>query len=417
MDTTSTKFLFLFRTIQPTLDSNFKKFGFAACMVLVSILGASAQTYNMGTGSVTSCSGNFYDSGGSAGNYGNNQSFTQTICASAAGQSVSLNFTAFNIESGFDFLTIYNGPNTSSPIIGTYTGTNSPGTVTAASGCLTLVFTSDFTITATGFAASISCVQSPTAAPCATSCNGGNPPANDPCSGAQNLGNLPTPPACPTNNGAGPWTYFNTTNLCATAEQPYTSLLGCQPSGNMPSPAADVWYRINITGPTLNINLTGLQAPSIGLYAGTNCTNLVPRGCANGTNGSLSTTFGSLAPGTYYLQVSGGSITDQCNFTLGLQNSNDCAGCVIASSVTATPPPINGTYQAGQTVTVCYTVSNYNQTSANWLHGVVPNFGPGWNLATLATAPVTSCSGQGTWNWYNNPVTSSATGITTGPGY
>ncbi|MFM7900479.1 MAG: CUB domain-containing protein, partial [Bacteroidota bacterium] len=299
-----------------------------------------------------------------------------------AGQCVSLNFTSFNIESGFDYLTIYNGPNTASPVIGTYTGTSSPGTVTATSGCITLVFTSDIIVTAAGFSATISCAACPNSGPCTASCNGGPPPANDACSGAQNLGNLPTPPSCATTNGVGPWTYFNTTNLCATAEQPYTSLLGCQPSGNMPSPAADVWYRVNITGPTLNINITGLQSPTVGLYAGTNCTNLVPRGCANGAGGVLNTTFGALAPGTYFLQVSGGSVTDQCNFTLGLQNNYDCNGCVIAANLTATPPPINGTYQAGQTVTFCYTISDYNQTSANWLHGVVPNFGPGWNMAS-----------------------------------
>jgi len=304
-------------TLVFTSDGSVVSTGFSATISCAACLPAAA-TYNMGNGTITSCGGTFYDSGGSAGAYGNSQNFTQTICAATAGQCVSLSFTSFNTEANFDFLNIYNGPNASSPLIGTYTGTNSPGTVTATSGCITLVFTSDGIITAPGFAATISCVACPSTAPCTTACNGGTPPANDPCSGAQNLGTLPTPPACPTNNGIGPWTYFNTTNLCATAEQPYTSLLGCQPSGNMPSPSADVWYRVNITGPTLNVSIAGLQSPSVGLYAGNSCGNLTPRGCANGAGGSLNTTFGSLAAGTYYLQVSGGSITDQCNFTLGL---------------------------------------------------------------------------------------------------
>ncbi|MFN5324905.1 MAG: CUB domain-containing protein, partial [Bacteroidota bacterium] len=403
-------------TLVFTSDLSVVSTGFAATISCSPCVPGSTNII-MGNGSVTACGGTFYDSGGAGGAYGNNQTLTQTICSSTPGQCVSLNFSSFDLESGFDFLTIYNGPNTSSPLIGTFTGTTSPGTVTATSGCLTLVFTSDVIITSPGFAASISCVTCPNTAPCTTTCNGGSPPTNDACSGAQNLGTLPAPPICPTNNGVGPWTYFNTTNLCATAEQPYTSLIGCQPAGNMPSPSADVWYQVNITGPTLNINITGLQSPSVGLYAGTNCTNMIPRGCANGSGGSLNTTFGSLAPGTYFLQVSGGSITDQCDFTLGLQNNNDCQGCVIQANLTASPPPINGTYQAGQTVTFCYTITNYNQTSNNWLHGVVPTFGSGWNMASLVTGPVTSCSNQGTWNYYNNNVTSSATGVTTGPGY
>ncbi|MFN5224283.1 MAG: hypothetical protein ACK5DJ_08865, partial [Bacteroidota bacterium] len=64
----------------------------------------SAQTYNISTGSITACSGTFYDSGGAAGDYGNNQSFTQTICSSTPGQCVSLTFTSFSLENNFDYL-------------------------------------------------------------------------------------------------------------------------------------------------------------------------------------------------------------------------------------------------------------------------------------------------------------------------
>ncbi|MBL0340556.1 MAG: SprB repeat-containing protein [Bacteroidetes bacterium] len=124
-----------------------------------------------------------------------------------------------------------------------------------------------------------------------------------------------------------------------------------------------------------------------------------------------------MAPGAYYLQVSGGNLNDQCAFTLALQNNFDCAGCVIQSSFTASPPPVNGTYQASQTVTFCYTITDYNQTSINWLHGIVPTFSAGWDMSTLVTNPPVSCSGQGTWSWYNNNVVSTATGQVHGPGF
>ena len=133
-----------------------------------------AQTYNMNNTTVSgACSGTFYDSGGSGGNYSNNESYTKTFCASA-GQYVSFNFTSFNTESGYDFLYVYDGANTSAPIIGCYTGTSSPGTIASsiAGGCLTFVFTSDGSTTKAGWAATISCsstapaLYSPLQAPC-----------------------------------------------------------------------------------------------------------------------------------------------------------------------------------------------------------------------------------------------------------
>ena len=349
----------------------------------------SAQNYNISNSNVSTCSGNFYDSGGNGSNYGNNENFVMTFCSSVAGECIRINFTSFNLEANFDFLTVYNGPNTASPVLGTFTGTTIPAMLTATTGCLTIEFTSDILFTRPGFEATISCVPCPGSA--CPSCNGGTPPANDACTTAQVLGALPMPAACP--NGMGAWANFNTTNICATAESPYTTLTGCQPSGNMASPASDVWYRFTITGPTLNIQITGLQTPNIGLYAGTNCNNLVGRGCAIGSGGVLNASFGLLAAGTYYLQVSGGNLNDQCAFTLSMQNNYDCAGCVIQSSFTANPTPLNGTYMAGQTVTFCYTISDYNQTSINWLHAITPTFGAGWDMSTLTTVPAADCSG------------------------
>jgi len=367
----------------------------------------------MGNSNVTTCGGTFTDGGG---NYANSVQDTMTFCSSTSGQCVRMTFTAFNLENNWDFLYIYNGPTATGTPIATLTGGAVPAPVTATAGCLTFVFSSDITVTSTGWSATISCVPCP-GSNCPT-CSGGPAPTNDACAGAQNLGALPVPPACVgTTGGTGAWANFNTTNVCATAEVPYTSLLGCQPAGNMASPAADVWYRFTITGPILNVQVQGLQVPNIGLYQGTSCNNMIPRGCAIGAANNLNTTFSALAPGTYYLQISGGTPVDQCAFTLSLQNNNDCVGCLIGSNLTVIPPPVNGTYQAGQTVNFCYTISDFNQTSANWLHGVVPTFGPGWNLATLNPVPSPTCSDTGYWQWYPGAITSSATGAVVGPGF
>ena len=288
----------------------------------------------------------------------------------------------------------------------------------AVNGQTYYILVSGATATTSAFTLSIACQT-----PCTTSCNGGPPPANDACGGAQNLGVIPTPPACP--NGVGTPVNFNTTNVCATAEPNYSSLLGCTPAGNQATPAADVWYRFTIVAPILNITINGLGTPNVALYEGTNCANLVPRACAIGSGGFLNTQFQGLAPGTYYLQVSGGDVLDQCTFTLTLQNNYDCAGCVLAASLDATPPPVSGQYQPGTLVTFCFTVTSYQQTSANWLHGIIPTFGPGWDLTTfnpLATTTTgggtaSSCATAGTWSYYSTNVTSSATGSVTGPGF
>lgn len=77
--------------------------------------------------------------------------------------------------------------------------------------------------------------------------------------------------------------------------------------------------------------------------------------------------------------------------------------CLTNWTVSASTPPVNGTYACGQTVTFCLTVTGWNQSNANWFHGVVASFGPGWNMASVVPgAPPPSCSGAGTWGYYNS---------------
>ncbi len=122
------------------------------------------QTYTMTNGSVTTCSGTFTDDNqGANGNYSNNQNTTFTICPSTPGAKVVVTFTSFNLQANFDYLTVYDGANTSAltlgnaqnsgnTIIGPYTASPSN-----ASGCLTFVFSSNGSTTASGWTATISC--------------------------------------------------------------------------------------------------------------------------------------------------------------------------------------------------------------------------------------------------------------------
>jgi len=115
--------------------------------------------FNMASGSVTTCTGNFYDPAGPSGSYTNNLNITETFYPSTPGASIRFTFNSFATESGYDYLRIYNGTSTVDPLIGTYNGTTGPGTVTASnvSGALTFNFTSDISVVAAGWSANISC--------------------------------------------------------------------------------------------------------------------------------------------------------------------------------------------------------------------------------------------------------------------
>ncbi len=102
--------------------------------------------------SYTASTGTLYDSGGASGNYGNDELRFWLIQPTGA-SSVTLNFSSFNLENNYDYLLIYNGTTTSSPLIGKYTGTNIPSSITASSGKMLLEFRSDCATVSAGWAA------------------------------------------------------------------------------------------------------------------------------------------------------------------------------------------------------------------------------------------------------------------------
>ena len=126
---------------------------------------AQGQEFLISQGNATTCQGAFLDSGGNPGNYGNNENFTATICPDG-GPAISLQWIIFELSTAgtapIDQMSIYDGNSTSAPLIGTWTGSNSPGIVSASfdnpTGCLTVVFTSNSTGTG-NFAANITCFQ------------------------------------------------------------------------------------------------------------------------------------------------------------------------------------------------------------------------------------------------------------------
>ncbi|MGE0638198.1 MAG: glycosyl hydrolase family 18 protein, partial [Bacteroidia bacterium] len=104
------------------------------------------------------CNDTLYDMGGPSQNYYDNENYTYTISPANA-STIDLSFFSFSTEANYDTLWLYNGSSTAAPLIGAYTGTNSPGNFTTSTGSLTLRFKSDVSTNSFGFRAYYYCNQ------------------------------------------------------------------------------------------------------------------------------------------------------------------------------------------------------------------------------------------------------------------
>jgi hypothetical protein len=121
-------------------------------------------------GEATVCSGNLFDTGGSEGNYSDNEFHVLTLYPSTPGSFVRLTFNSFFTEDGFDFFGVFDGNTTTGALLADLTGELSPAPVTSTSpdGSLTLVFFSDEDFNESGFDISVSCFTPAGAPECAT---------------------------------------------------------------------------------------------------------------------------------------------------------------------------------------------------------------------------------------------------------
>jgi PKD repeat protein len=119
--------------------------------------------YTMMNASFEVCSGTFYDSGGEVSNYSNNEDYILTFYPATAQAKIEVSFLSFDVQSiagcTYDFLNVFDGSGISSPLIGKYCGTNSPGTVVATNseGALTFQFHSNVSTTRPGWKGIIGC--------------------------------------------------------------------------------------------------------------------------------------------------------------------------------------------------------------------------------------------------------------------
>ncbi|MFM8493416.1 MAG: gliding motility-associated C-terminal domain-containing protein [Bacteroidota bacterium] len=117
---------------------------------------AQTPVYVMNNQTVGDCKAFFEDSGGNPvtpGSYGNNENFTFVINIPVA-QQIVMSFQNFCTEALFDVLRVYDGPDTNSTLIGTFSGNVTPPVLRAFSGAMTLHFRTDLSVVCTGWNAS-----------------------------------------------------------------------------------------------------------------------------------------------------------------------------------------------------------------------------------------------------------------------
>lgn len=240
---------------------------------LIPVIGACSQTL---TSTLTYT---LSDDGGPAGpmstGYGNSVDRTITFTPSDNTKKLQLNFSQLDLETSYDYLYIYDGPNTSAPLLATLNGSTLPSVITAENdaGRLTIRFTSDISNVGTwgGFLATITSVTV-----CTTPTVGGTLVSSKTITTVNDATVLTT-----SGNGGTitklEWSYNNFTSIAGTITNPtnpYTITMNVQQS--------NIYFRTtskNGTCPSgvsniVNVTLKSAPAYSSGVVDGDHITNV-----------------------------------------------------------------------------------------------------------------------------------------------
>lgn len=335
-----------------------------------------SQSYYLTSGAngttQTTCKGQFFSSAGGPADYGtlngysNGENYTETFCSSTGGQ-IRANFYWVDLETGFDFLYIYDGPSTASPLIGTLTGSSFyPGVFTSTGTCLTFRFVSDGSTRWGGWDALFGC----TPQNCGT-----NAIASDNCGSAPVICNL---------NG-----YCGSTSGWFTRDHGNIEGIAWGGSGafSCGSIQNNSWISFVASGTTANFNITssGCSDPSTGIqavvFASTACNTFTAVSACQGNGiGTFAVSATGLVSGqTYYIMIDG-------------VDGNDCDYVVQATSGVQTVGITGGgaTACVGSAFTLTASATGTGPFTYNWSPS--PISGQGTSVATYTAASSTTYS-------------------------
>ncbi|MCG8329443.1 MAG: T9SS type A sorting domain-containing protein [Chitinophagales bacterium] len=243
-------------------------------------------------------------------------------------------------------------------------------------------------------------------------------PGNDECINATTL-NLSQVASCPAEDVVESTFFADNTDATASS----TTLQLAADFGNglmLNAPVADVWFQFVPTSNQLEIEIEGdIQNPVLAIFQADYCGLKIPVdfSLSENSDGKLQRTLGVVPGQLYLIMVAGSDISDQGSFSMRFTAYNDCNTCGRRYGLLkANPAPENGTYQAGQEIEFCYTITSWDPGfSLEWLHGLQLEFGDGWDTNTLSYSLPEACT-PGNWNWYDN-WESCNTNNSFGPGF
>ncbi len=194
-------------------------------------------------------------------------------------------------------------------------------------------------------------------------------------------------------------------------------------SGGCPTTQAyqEVWYTFTATNSYLTAQVTNADFNDVQISVWTSSCNSIytPTCYVSGTGGAANLTNFLLTIGeTYNISISSANDGDGGNFDLCIYDFGDPSACNTGGVLTATPAPDSnafypfGYYPPNTTVNFCYTINPYEKIACNWIHGIVPTFGSGWqafNPATDVTTALVTASTRNPeqnylWSWYADGV-------------
>lgn len=110
---------------------------------------------------ITSCFSYFYDSGGETSSYSNSENKTTTIYSADELSVLHISFSSFSTEKNYDYLYIYDGPDTKSPQVtgSPFSGSIIPSDITTLKNSVTFKFVSDGNTIGTGWNSIVECVS------------------------------------------------------------------------------------------------------------------------------------------------------------------------------------------------------------------------------------------------------------------
>ena len=175
-----------------------------------------------------------------------------------------------------------------------------------------------------------------------------------------------------------------------------------------------VWYSYQpVRDGLLQLSMSSgdLVSPQMAIFISYDCENFILINCS--TQGVLLTSL--FQYDEYYIAISDTN-DNEGDFTLLAQVIQDGTKCNQYSEIsivnTSKGSPLDGPFLPGETVDVCFSIYQFStfDNSCQWLHGIVPKFGPGWDPSSFHSdgSPINMLlplypifnSNLATWSWY-----------------